>query len=220
MYRPYVILGGFMSVDGKTAPANRKGRTFTPLLDEKLLIRLHRIRADVDAVLVGAETVIRDNPKLTVRAVQGNNPLRVVLDSLLRTSLESHIYKTKDAQTILAVCQNAPKDKISQLKKKGVEILNFECDRRIPLKDLLGILHHKGVKRLLVEGGSEVRWSFIQEKFVDEIFVWITPSVWGGRYAPTMVDGDGYVIREHSIKLKLKNSEIIDDTVILEYYVL
>jgi 2,5-diamino-6-(ribosylamino)-4(3H)-pyrimidinone 5'-phosphate reductase len=220
MYRPYVILGGFMSVDGKTAPTNRKGRTFTPLLDEKLLIRLHRIRADVDAVLVGAETVIQDNPKLTVRAVQGNNPLRVVLDSLLRTSLESHIYKTEDAQTILAVCQNAPKDKISQLKKKGVEILNFECDRRIPLKDLLGILHHKGVKRLLVEGGSEVRWSFIQEKFVDEIFVWITPSVWGGRYAPTMVDGDGCVTREHSIKLKLKNSEIIDDTVILEYFVL
>ena len=115
MSRPYVILGGFMSVDGKSAPANRKGRTFTPLLNEKLLSRLHKIRAGVDAVLVGAETVIEDDPKLTVRAVQGNNPLRVVLDSLVRTSLDSHIYKTEDARTILAVCHDAPEDKILRL---------------------------------------------------------------------------------------------------------
>jgi len=220
MSRPYVILGGFMSADGKTAPTNRKGRTFTPLLDEKLLSRLHKIRAHVDAVLVGAETVIEDNPRLTVMAAKGNNPLRVVLDSLVRTSLESYIYKTEDSRTILAVCRNAPEDKISKLKEKGVEILNFDCDRRIPLRDLLDILYHKGVRRLLVEGGSEVRWSFIKERLVDEIFVWITPSVWGGRNAPTMVNGDGYLDRDHSLKLKLKNSEIIDNTVILEYHVL
>jgi len=220
MSRPYVILGGFMSVDGKSAPANRKGRTFTPLLNEKLLSRLHKIRADVDAVLVGAETVIEDDPKLTVRAVQGKNPLRVVLDSLVRTSLDSHIYKTEDSRTILVVCNNAPEDKILQLKEKGVEILNFDCDRRIPLRDLLDILYHKGIRRLLVEGGSEVRWSFIKERLTDEIFVWITPSIWGGRKAPTMVGGEGYLERDHSIKLKLKNSEIVDDTVILEYHVL
>ncbi|WP_455369589.1 2,5-diamino-6-(ribosylamino)-4(3H)-pyrimidinone 5'-phosphate reductase [[Eubacterium] cellulosolvens] len=220
MSRPYVILGGFMSVDGKSAPANRKGRIFTPLLNEKLLSRLHKIRANVDAVLVGAETVIEDDPKLTVRAAPGNNPLRVVLDSLIRTSLESHIYKTTDSRTILAVCHNAPKDKINRLKEKGVEILNFDCERRIPLRGLLDNLHRKGVKRLLVEGGSEVRWSFIKERLVDEIFVWITPSIWGGRKAPTMVDGDGYLDRDHSLKLRLKNSEIIDDTVLLEYHVL
>jgi 2,5-diamino-6-(ribosylamino)-4(3H)-pyrimidinone 5'-phosphate reductase len=220
MSRPYVILGGFMSADGKTAPVNRKGRTFTPLLDEKLLSRLHKIRANVDAVLVGAKTVIEDNPRLTVRAAKGNNPLRVVLDSLVRTSLESCIYETEDSRTILAVCHSAPEDKILRLKEKGVEILNFDCVRRIPLRDLLDILYHKGIRRLLVEGGSEVRWSFIKERLVDEIFVWITPSIWGGRKAPTMVDGDGYLERDHSIKLKLKNSEIVNDTVILEYHVL
>jgi 2,5-diamino-6-(ribosylamino)-4(3H)-pyrimidinone 5'-phosphate reductase len=220
MSRPYIILGGFMSVDGKSAPSNRKGRTFTPLLSDKLLSKLHEIRSNVDAVLVGAETVIEDDPKLTVRATPRNSPLRVVLDSLIRTPLESHIYKTTDSRTILAVCHNAPKDKINQLKKKGVEIINFDCKRRIPLKDLLDNLHRKGVKRLLVEGGSEVRWSFIKERLVDEFFVWITPSIWGGRKAPTLVDGKGYLERDDSLKLKLKHSEIIDGTVILEYRVL
>ena len=209
-----------MSVDGKSAPSNRKGRTFTPLLSDKLLSKLHEIRSNVDAVLVGAETVIEDDPKLTVRTTPGNSPLRVVLDSLIRTPLESHIYKTTDSRTILAVCHNAPKDKINQLKEKGVEIINFDCKRRIPLKDLLDNLHRKGVKRLLVEGGSEVRWSFIKERLVDEFFVWITPSIWGGRKAPTLVDGKGYLERDDSLKLKLKHSEIIDGTVILEYRVL
>lgn len=209
-----------MSVDGKSAPSNRKGRTFTPLLSDKLLSKLHEIRSNVDAVLVGAETVIEDDPKLTVRTTPGNSPLRVVLDSLIKTPLESHIYKTTDSRTILAVCHNAPKDKINQLKAKGVEIINFDCKRRIPLKDLLDNLHRKGVKRLLVEGGSEVRWSFIKERLVDEFFVWITPSIWGGRKAPTLVDGKGYLERDDSLKLKLKHYEIIDGTVILEYRIL
>ena len=209
-----------MSVDGKSAPSNRKGRTFTPLLSDKLLSKLHKIRSDVDAVLVGTETVIEDDPKLTVRAVPGDSPLRVVLDSLIRTPLESNIFKTADSRTILAVCQNAPEDKINQLKEKGVEIINFDCERRIPLKDLLDNLHRRGIKRLLVEGGSEVRWSFIKERLVDEFFVWITPSIWGGRKAPTLVDGEGHLELDDSLKLRLKHSEIIDDTVILEYHVL
>jgi 2,5-diamino-6-(ribosylamino)-4(3H)-pyrimidinone 5'-phosphate reductase len=220
MSRPYIILGGFMSIDGKSAPSNRKGRTFTPLLSEKLLSKLHKIRSKVDAVLVGAETVIEDDPKLTVRAVPGNSPLRVVLDSLIRTPLESHIFKTTDSRTILAVCQKAPKYKINQLKEKGVEIINFNCERRIPLRDLLDNLHRRGIKSLLVEGGPEIRWSFIKERLIDEFFVWITPSIWGGRKAPTLVDGEGYLELDDSLKLRLKHSEIIDDTVILEYHVL
>ncbi len=219
MARPYVILGGFMSVDGKTAPANRKGRLFTPLLSEKLLRRLHQLRANVDAILVGAKTVVEDDPRLTVRAVEGKNPVRVVLDSIATIPPDSEILQTKDAPTIVAVCENAPKDRIERLAKKGAEIVRFSCERNIPLEDLLDNLSRRGIRKILVEGGSEVRWSFIQARLVDELFVWITPSVWGGRDAPTLVGGGGALDFEHALKLQLKNCEVIDGTIILEYKV-
>jgi len=219
MAKPYVILGGFMSVDGKIAPANRKGRLLGPLMGERLLRRLHQLRAEVDAVLVGAGTVIEDNPKLTVRAVQGPNPVRIVLDSMASTPLESAILDVNDAPTIVAVCETAPKDRIDRLIEKGVEIIRFKCNRSIPLDELLDRLYRKGIKRLLVEGGSEVRWSFVRARLVDELFVWITPSVWGGNTAPTLVGGEGYLDAESVLKLHLENYEVIDGTVILEYQV-
>jgi 2,5-diamino-6-hydroxy-4-(5-phosphoribosylamino)pyrimidine 1'-reductase len=219
MTRPYVILGGFMSLDGKTAPANRNGRLFTQLMGERLLGRLHQLRAEVDAVLVGSGTVIEDNPRLTVRAVRGKNPLRVVLDSMASSPLQSEIFKIEDAVTIVAVSTAAPAERTAKMVERGVEVMRFDCERTIPLEGLLDLLYQRGVRKLLVEGGSEVRWSFVKERLVDEIFVWITPSVWGGRAAPTFVGGEGYLDIEHSLNLSLKNHEIVDDTMILEYKV-
>ena len=214
-----MIMGGFMSVDGKTAPANRQGRLFIPLMSEKLLKRLHKLRAEVDAVLVGVGTVLADNPKLTVRAVQGKNPVRVVLDSMATIPLESEVLRIKDAPTIIAVCRNASKERTDKLVERGAEIMRFDCERQIPLKELLERLHQRGVRRLLVEGGSEVRWSFVKDQLVDELFVWVAPSVWGGRNAPSLVGGEGYLESDCSLKLHLKNCEVTDDTVILEYKV-
>jgi len=220
MPRPYVIIGGFMSVDGKTAPANRQGRLFVPLMSEKLLRRLHQLRAGVDAVLVGAGTVLADNPRLTVRAVQGKNPVRVVIDSMAGIPLDSEILKIEDAPTIVAVCKTAPQERTDRLIEKGAEVMRFDCEDEIPLSVLLERLHSKGVKRLLVEGGSEVRWSFVRDRLVDELFVWIGPSVWGGSTAPSLVGGEGYLEIDSALKLRLKNCEVVDGTVILEYDVL
>ena len=76
-----VIVGGFMSVDGKIAPSNRVGRTFSKFMTKRHQKMLHRMRSRVDAIVVGVDTVVADNPSLTVRAVKGRNPIRVVLDS-------------------------------------------------------------------------------------------------------------------------------------------
>lgn len=206
-------------MDGKTAPANRKGRLLIPFMGEPLLKRLHQLRSEVDAVLVGVGTVFEDNPRLTVRAVQGRNPVRIVLDSGATTPLESEILNIKDAPTIVVVCETAPKERRERLAERGVEIMSCGCDRQVDLRELLDRLHSRGIRKLLVEGGSEVRWSFIKERLVDELFVWITPSVWGGRNAPTLVGGEGYLESEHALKLHLKNYEVVDGTVILEYQV-
>jgi 2,5-diamino-6-hydroxy-4-(5-phosphoribosylamino)pyrimidine 1'-reductase len=216
--RPYVIVGGFMSVDGKIAPTNRKGKLLAPLMGETLLKRLHQLRAEVDAVLVGAKTVIEDNPRLTVRAIQGRNPVRVVLDSSISAPLDSEIFDINDAPTVIAVCENAPKDRKDMLARKGVEIISFRGKEQIPIGELLNKLHRKGIRKILVEGGSEVRWSFIRDRLVDELFVWITPLILGGRAAPTLVGGEGYSRIESALRLRLKSHEVIDGTVILEYY--
>ena len=208
-----------MSVDGKTAPANRQGRLFVSLMGEELLKRLHKLRAGVDAVIVGVGTVLEDNPKLTVRAVQGKNPVKVVLDSMATTPVDSEILRIKDAPTIIAVCRNASKERTDKFIERGAEIMRFECERHVPLKELLEELYRRGVRKLLVEGGSEVRWSFVKDRLVDELFVWVAPSVWGGRAAPSLVGGEGCLESDCSLKLQLKNCEVIDGTVILEYKV-
>ncbi len=157
-----------MSLDGKTAPANRNGRLLAKLMGERLLGRLHQLRAEVDAVLVGSGTVIEDNPRLTVRAVRGKNPLRVVLDSMASSPLQSEIFKIEDAATIVAVSAAAPAERTAKMVERGVEVMRFDCERTIPLEGLLDLLYRRGVRKLLVEGGSEVRWSFVKERLVDE----------------------------------------------------
>ncbi len=211
-----VIVGGFMSVDGKIAPVNRVGRTFTKFMTTRHHRMLHMIRSKVDAVVVGVETVISDDPSLTVREVKGRNPIRVVLDSNARTPLDSKILNG-EATTIIAVTRNAPEDRVKSLSEKA-EVLK-SGQSRVDIKGLLRKLRNRGVRTVLVEGGGETRWSFFTEHVVDEFFVWIMPYVWGGRDAPTMVDGEGFVESDDAVSLRLKSVRIVDKLLVLSFSV-
>jgi len=217
LYGMKVTVGGFMSMDGKIAPADRIGRKFFKFMTPRHQRMLHKIRSRVDAIIVGVDTVIVDNPSLTVRNVKGKNPLRVVLDSNARTPLKSKVTDGA-APTIIAVTKNAPKRRIELLRKK-TEVLVLKRSRRIDLGDLLRELRNRGVHRVLVEGGGETRWSFFKEGLVDDFFVWITPHIWGGRDAPTLVDGTGFLHEDDAIPLKLKSSRVVDNLLILSFHV-
>jgi 2,5-diamino-6-(ribosylamino)-4(3H)-pyrimidinone 5'-phosphate reductase len=217
LYGVKVIVGGFMSMDGKIAPADGIGRKFFKFMTPRHQRMLHKIRSGVDAIIVGVETVIVDNPSLTVRNVHGKNPLRVVLDSNARTPLDSKVMDGA-APTIIAVTQNAPKRRIESLRKK-TEVLVLKRSRRVDLRDLLRELRNRGVHRVLVEGGGETRWSFFKEGLVDDFFVWITLHIWGGRDAPTLVDGDGFLHEEDAVPLRLKSRRIVDNVLILSFHV-
>ena len=218
MDRPRIIVGGFMSADGKTAPKNRHGRLFHKFMSNELFKRLHKIRSEADAVLVGLGTVLEDNPLLMVRATEGKNPIRVVLDSEARTPLSAAVANTKDAPTIIAVSQSAPREKLDALRKLGVEVI--ECgETRVDIRKLVEGLYRKGVRTLLVEGGAEVRWSFIKEGLVDELFVWVAPVVWGGRQAPTLVDGEGFETVEEATRLNLTQVDCVEGVVLLTFTV-
>jgi 2,5-diamino-6-(ribosylamino)-4(3H)-pyrimidinone 5'-phosphate reductase len=214
-----VIIGGFMSIDGKTAPANRIGRIFTKFMTPQHQKILHRLRASVDAIIIGVDTVLADDPSLTVREVKGKNPIRVVLDSSARTPLTSRILNTEEASTIIVATQKASKEKIEALKSKKVEVIVSSSPERVDLKELTEELKNREIKKVLVEGGGEVRWSFFKENLVDEFFVWIMPYVWGGRNAPTLVDGEGFLKAEDAVPLKLKSMKVVKDILILWFSV-
>ena len=205
-----------MSIDGKTAPKNRKGVLFTKFMSEELYRRLHRLRSEVDAILVGVGTALEDDPQLTVRAVKGKNPIRIVLDSKARIPLGSRVLNVKEAPTIIAVSEAAPKDKVEALRSIGVAVIQ-SGEKKVDIKILLQELYERGVRKLLVEGGAEVRWSFFNERLVDELFVWIIPAIWGGLQAPTLVGGEGYVSPEEVALLELKRIEQVREILVLTY---
>ena len=209
-----VIVGGFMSADGKIAPVNRTGIIFTKFMTLSHQRILHRIRSRVDAIVVGVNTIIADDPSLTVRNVRGKNPIRVILDSSARIPLTSKILNTEEAPTIVAVSQKAPEERIKSLKRKNIDVIVSSSLERVDLKELVTELKARGVERLLVEGGGEVRWSFLKENLVDELFVWMMPYIWGGRDAPTLVDGEGFSKAENAIPLKFKSLKFIDNILI------
>jgi 2,5-diamino-6-hydroxy-4-(5-phosphoribosylamino)pyrimidine 1'-reductase len=214
-----VIVGGFMSVDGKIAPASRNGKGFTQFMTPQHRKMLHSIRASVDAVIVGVETVLADDPSLTVREAAGENPLRIVLDSNARTPQTAKILNTKEAPTMIAVSKNAPKEKVTSLRNKKVEVYTSSAEATVNLQELMQELKNRGVKKVLVEGGAEVRWSFFKEKLVDELFVWVMPYVWGGRDAPTLVGGEGFLKAEDAVQLKLKSMEQVEGLLVLWFSV-
>jgi len=206
-----------MSVDGKIAPADRQGRRFFKFMTSRHRRMLHRIRSRVDAIIVGVETVIVDNPSLTVRDVKGSNPIRVVLDSKARTPLDSKLLDG-EAPTIVAVTEDAPKRRVMMLRSKA-RVLVQKRHGRVDPTELLRKLRASGVRKVLVEGGGEIRWSFFKANLVDDFFVWITPHVWGGKNAPTLVDGTGFIREREAVPLRLVQSRVVDNLLILSFRV-
>lgn len=208
--RPHVIISAAMSIDGKIA--TNMGRS--NLSSKKDLIRVHNLRKNVDAILVGKNTVNIDNPLLTVRYVKGKNPIRVILDPQGKLSFESKVIKTaKKIPTILVTLEDTSRN-IERFATKGIQVI--KCGRKkIDVKKLLKILRNQGIKRILVEGGGTTNWYFFKEKLVDEIIITVTPYVIGGSTAISLVEGIGF--EKISNSFKLKKIKKIQNELVLQY---
>jgi 2,5-diamino-6-(ribosylamino)-4(3H)-pyrimidinone 5'-phosphate reductase len=211
--RPKVILSAAMTLDGKIA--TKKGDSKLSSKQDK--VRIHKLRSKVDAILVGSNTVKRDDPMLTVRYTKGKNPLRVILDSKAEIHPKSEIIKTcKKIPTLLAVSKKASRENISNLKKHSLEII-VTGENKVNIKNLLKALSKKKIKTLLVEGGGTVNWEFVKLGLVDEVIVTITPYLVGGQKAISLVDGDGFPKIQNSKKLKLKKICKLGNEIVLHY---
>ncbi len=213
--RPHVILSAAMSLDGKIA--TRSGNS--DLSSRKDLIRVHKLRAYVDAILVGNRTVMIDNPSLMVKYVRGKNPVRIILDSNGSIKSNSRIVKTSSiVPTIIVVSEITSAIKIARLQKYGLEVL--KCGRgKIDLKKLLQILRKKGIKKLLVEGGGTTNWYFFKAHLFDEIIITITPYILGGKNAISLVNGEGFDKIQQATSLRLKKIHRMKNELVLHYII-
>ncbi len=182
--RPFITLKFAASLDGKMATrsgdskwiTNKEARTFA-----------RNLRGQYQAVLVGVNTVVRDDPHLGVRARGKRDPLRIILDSKLRIPLNSKVLR--DANVIIATTSRAQKWRRLALEKRGISVLSFRS-KKIPLRALLSELKRREVISILVEGGGEIIGSFLDEKMVDKMYAFYAPVLIGGKKA-VAIGGSG-----------------------------
>ena len=207
-----IIINGAMTVDGKIATASGDSR----ISSKQDLVRVHKLRASVDAIVVGISTILADDPLLTVRLVRGENPARVIVDSRGRLPLDSQVLKTAyKVRTIVAVTENAQKDKIQKIKDIGAEVLTISegkgqsaaVPHGVNLEKLFSFLKRMRFRKILVEGGGELNWSLLHLGLVDELVLTVAPKIAGGRLAITPVEGDGFDTIAQGIHLKLERVE-------------
>ena len=174
---PYVTLKFAQTLDGRIATASGDSRWIS---SPPSLRFAHRLRAVHDAILVGADTVRMDNPELTCRLVRGRNPLRIVVDSVLRLPPDATIF-SDGKRTIAVATRRAPAASRRLLEKKGVEVLEIGEDPagRVNLRQLLAVLGKREISSVLVEGGAAVATAFLKENLVDRLLIVLAPKIVG-----------------------------------------
>jgi len=213
MNKPHVIINCAMSADGKIASPSGKQLHIS---NEEDMKRVYSLRNEHDAVLVGIKTIQSDNPKLTVKegyAENPKNPIRIILDTHCRTKIDDLAVDDK-AKTLIIT--NGQCD-----KKYGSNVEVVQCDIDydgvIDLKKMLEILHNRGIKKLMVEGGSTVIWNFLKQGLVDDLYVYIGPMIIGGKYTPSMADGEGIADQTNPIRLEIVEISKLNDGLLVHY---
>ncbi|WP_420848215.1 bifunctional diaminohydroxyphosphoribosylaminopyrimidine deaminase/5-amino-6-(5-phosphoribosylamino)uracil reductase RibD [Natranaerofaba carboxydovora] len=196
--RPFVILKWAMSLDGKIASHTGDSKWIT---NDKAREDVHLWRARTACIMVGIQTVIKDDPMLTCRhpLYTYHHPVRIVLDSELKIPLDSNLVSTaKEIPTIVATTNKAPEAKKEKLNYKGVEIITCSCkypekegEEQVDIEKLLNLLGTKGYDSILIEGGQGVHGKFVDLKLADKVICYIGSKVVGGVSAITSVGGAG-----------------------------
>lgn len=209
--RPFITLKSAISLDGKTATKTGESKWIT---SEAARRDVHHYRHIHDAILVGVNTILVDNPKLTTRLENGGkHPKRIILDTHLKTPFDSHIIQNGEAETIIFIGKEVPQQKIKQFKKYNhVKVIQLQT-QNICVKDIIEILGKMEIASLFIEGGATVNDSFVRAGLINQYIVYIAPKLIGGKDAPTSVSGKGFATMDELLHLHIVDVETIGDDI-------
>ena len=222
--RPFVFVNIAMSADGKISTRERRQVRISGSAD---YLRVDRIKAESDAIMVGIGTVLADNPSLTVKspelreqrraAGKDENPIRIVVDGRGKTPPDADILHKGSGRRIIAVSEKAPQKTVENLRQHAAVIVGGE--ETVDLRGLLEELHRQGVRRLMVEGGGTLIWTLFEQGLVDEIQAFVGSIVIGGKDAPTPADGTGFLREEDFPRLRIIEAARLDDGLLVRWEV-
>lgn len=219
--RPYVTLKAGMTLDGQIATASGESQWITSPQSRS---EVHRLRTQVDAVLVGVGTVLSDNPSLTARTgaqlmkLAPRQPLRIIVDSRLRVPLRAQVMARQDeTRTLVATTRSAPGVRLRAIQKKGIETVVLPAvGGRVSLRALLKELGRRGIISLLVEGGSEMNAAMLKARLVNHVRLYVAPTLLGGRNAKGVIGGRSPSRLVQGLKLRNVHTRSVGGDVVVE----
>ena len=216
--QPFVLLKSAMTLDGKIATVTNASRWITGEASRKLV---HLLRQQLSAVMIGVNTVIYDDPLLNIR-LKGTwkNPLKVIADTHGRIPMDAKVLKNDPQLTIVAATELADPQKLKQIERMGAQVLICPLKgNRVDLGFVVNALGSMGADSLMIEGGSTLAFSALQERIVDKVISFIAPKILGGSKAPTSVGGIGIEKMEDAINLVNMRTRKVGSDLMIEGWI-
>ncbi len=207
--RPFVALKFASSFDGKIATANGDSKWITNDVARKFA---RQLRGEYQAILVGANTIIKDNPHLGADGKKQKDPLRIILDAKLKISLGRQIFRDKNV--LILTTSQCDKIKKEKFIKEGFEVCEL-LGRKISAKTILQVLKDRNISSVFVEGGSEALGTFVDEKLVDRVFVFHSPIFVGGVRSIGAVGGKGVKYIKDALRFKKPKITMFEDNILI-----
>lgn len=214
--RPFVFINVAVTADGKMDTFERKGARISSETDK---LRVLRMRAEADAVMVGGHTLLDEDPKLTVKTDQlrqerisrgqAENPIKVGVVTQANLQLDGNFMTAGPARRVIFTTSQTSPQQVSVLLELGAEVYVIG-EKKVDLSLALETLYSLGVRRLMVEGGGSLNYELLRQGLVDELFVYIAPKIFGGQFAPTLAAGEGQ-IEASALQLKLVDASVLDE---------
>lgn len=224
---PFVYLKKAQTLDGYIAASSGDSKWIT---NKKARLEGHKLRHKAAGIMVGIGTILEDDPSLTARLEEkaGLDPLRIVLDPLLKIPLDAKIINQEsNAETLIITAADysaAAEEKAALFKKKkllsqknNLEILTFKTgtNNYFELKEILKVLAERKISSILVEGGAELSYSFLKEGLVDKVYYFIAPKIYGGNDGVASFVGAGPQLMKGAVKLHILEQKLLDDNLLL-----
>ncbi len=222
--KPFVFINVAVTADGKMDTFERKGAGISSAVDKARVLRL---RADADAVMVGGNTLLAEDPKLTVKTDalraerlargQSENPIKVGVVTRANLRLDGDFMTVGPARRVIFTTALTPHEQVMALTKHGAEVFSLG-EKKVDLCRAIEILYDLGVRCLMVEGGGSLNFALMHAGLVDELYIYIAPRIFGGQTSPTLAAGEGLVFPA-ALTLELLDTRVLDEDggVLLRY---